>query len=152
MHISNTVDILLDITQNNIRPLLLSPVSSPDAGFLTAVTTAMTDISNALNGSCVNLTNTFFNYFTAVSNSYFDEVVDAVSINGISLGLNSQQTNCGVQAVFRQVYTNTDQIAELIELFHNISRVVGLIQRVSVKVLVCYFILFYSCQTCLTDC
>ncbi|XP_065903018.1 uncharacterized protein [Dysidea avara] len=123
-------DILLDITQNNIRPLLLSPISSPNADFIAAIGVAMSDISDALNGSAaVNLTNTFFNYFSAVSNSYFDEVVDAVSVSGISLGLNSQQTDCGVQAVFNNVYTNTDQIAELIELFHNISRAVGLIQR-----------------------
>ena len=144
---------MLDITQNNIRPLLLSPVSSPNADFIAAIGVAMSDISDALNGSAaVNLTNTFFNYFSAVSNSYFDEVVDAVSVSGISLGLNSQQTDCGVQAVFNNVYTNTDQIAELIELFHNISRAVGLIQRVSVKLIVWYFSIFYSCPTCFTDC
>jgi len=122
----------MDITENNIKPLLLSPVSSPNVNFNAAVRSVMMDIFNALNGSGVNLTNTFFRYFIAVSNSYFDDVVNAFTLQGIPLSIDSQHANCGVQAVLRHIYTNTDQIVDLIELFHNISRAIGIIQRVRI--------------------
>ena len=60
---------------------------------------------------------------------YFDEAIDAIpSFFGVSLSID--QTACGVQAVFSQIYTNTDAGAELIDLIQNISQAIRIIKQV----------------------
>jgi len=61
----NFAAILTDITENNIRPLLLSAVPSPTTKFIKTLNVTMADISNALtgNGVEVNLEKTISKYF-----------------------------------------------------------------------------------------
>ena len=125
--------IIADITEDVIRPLLLSAVPSDEisTGFNASVNARIRDIINALNGRNVNLTRTLFDYFVAISRVYFDDAVDSLNaVSGINLTLDINQTNCGEQAVFRRIYTNADATAELVELFQNISQAVRIIKQV----------------------
>ena len=83
-----------------------------------------------MNGSNVNLTRTLFDYFLAVSRVYFDQALDAINSSQTTVNVDVNQTQCGVQAIFNQIYTNADAAAELIELFQNISQGIRIIKQV----------------------
>ena len=63
------IEIIRDITENVISPLFLSAVpsdlSTPD--FVASVNATLADITSALNGNDVDLTQTLSDYFLAVS-------------------------------------------------------------------------------------
>ena len=132
--------IVADITEDVIRPLLLSAVPSDEITpeFDASINATMLDIINALNGSNVNLTRTLFDYFLAVSRVYFDESVNSINNalpSFLNFNLDIDQKACGVRAVFRHIYTNANASAELIELFQNISQAIRIIKRVRMYIL-----------------
>ena len=124
--------ILTDITENNIRPLLLSAVSSPTTDFINAVNVAMTDISNALTGRRVDLRETISRYFRVVATHYLDRALSSFTVFGIrvQIRLNENQKNCAIQAVFNQIYKYTDGTAEMVDLLQNIASAIGVIKQV----------------------
>jgi len=144
--LSFTTAILADIIYNVIRPLLLSAVSTPTSEFNVSIDAALVDVTNALNGYSVNLTITLSDYFKAVSRVYFDQAINSFTIGGqsVSLDLNDDQTDCGVQAVFNHVYTNADAAAELVELFQNISTAISIINKVCNYILGIVDALYYQ--------
>ena len=103
-----------------MRPLLLSAVSPPSSNFTTVVNDAITDITNLLNGSDVNLTITFHGY------------INAVVFNSLSLDETGISDSCVSQAIFNHVYSKTGSVAELTELLQNISAVIKILQQVIV--------------------
>ena len=103
-----------------MRPLLLGAVSPPSSNFTAAVNDAITDITNLLNGSDVNLTITFHGY------------ISAVIFNYLSLDETYTSDSCVSQAIFNHVYTKTGSVAELIELLQNISTVIKILKQVIV--------------------
>ena len=116
------------------------PFDEITSAFNGSLDNTLLDVINALNGSNVNLTRTLFNYFMAVSRVYFDEAVGAIPIN-LNLNLTIDQADCGVQAVFRHIYTNADATAELVELFQNISQAVRIIKQVQIYIRSSYLFL-----------
>ena len=124
------IEIITDITEDVIRPLLLSAVSSDltTPAFIASVNTAVADITNALNGNDVDLTQTLSNYFLAVSRVYFNEAIDSV---GLPITLSDNQTECGVRATFGYIYTNADAAAELVDLLQNISQAISILNQVA---------------------
>ena len=133
MYVLTLTAIIADITDDFIRPLLRSavPFDEITADFNVSINATLLDITNALNGSNVNLTRTLFDYFLAVSRVYFDEALDAInSIPFVNLNLNVDQVQCGVRAVFNQIYTNANATAEMVELIQNISQAISIIKQV----------------------
>ena len=134
MHVSSslqlcfifTTAISADITEDIVRPLLLSAVSSPTPEFSASVDVTIINITNALNGDNVNLTTVLSEYFMAVSRVYFDQ-----TINSIMLNLSNGQINCGTRAVFNHIYTNTNTTLQLVDLFQNISTAMRIIKQVA---------------------
>jgi len=122
----------MDITEKNIRPLLLSAVSSPTTDFINAINIAMADISNALNGSRVDLKETISEYFRAVATYYLDQALSSFSLFGlrITIRLSSHQKNCVIQAVLNQIYTYSDGAAEMVDLFQNTATAIAVIKQV----------------------
>ena len=124
------IEIITDITEDVIRPLLLSAVSSDltTSEFVASVDTAVADITNALNGNDVDLTQTLSDYFLAVSRVYFNETVNSA---GVPITLSDNQTECGVRATFGYIYTNSDAAAELVDLLQNISQAISILNQVA---------------------
>ena len=124
-------DILENTIDNIIKPLLLSPVSPPTSNFTAKVNDAVEDINTALNGSNVDLKVTFRNYFKAIVVAYFDKAVDELFPSFISGLISNNLTSCASEALFNQIYSTTDSAVHLIDLLHNITRAVGVIQQVN---------------------
>ena len=127
-----------DITQNNLRPLLLGIIKPPTAAFKRAVDRAMIDFDSALNGSKVDLKNTVLVFFRAVAAEYYDAAVkileDALDFGFIRLSLptiSSTQKQCVIDKILRQIYSDTDATDELINLLQNAATAVGVIKQVS---------------------
>ena len=132
MNLSVSVAILIDITVNNIRPLLLSAVPSPTTDFINAVNVAMVEFTNALTGSRVDLKSTISKYFRAVATYYLDKALSSFSLFGfrITIRLSSYQKNCAIQAIFNQIYTYTDGAAEMVDLLQNTATAIAVIKQV----------------------
>ena len=109
------------IAEDIMKPLLLSAVSPPTSNFTAAVDDAITDITNLLNGSDVNLTVTFHGY------------INAVASNLLSLDEASISDGCINQAIFNHVYSKTSSVAELSELLQNISTVINILKQVIIQ-------------------
>ena len=124
-----TTAILLDVTENIIRPLLLSVVSSPTSEFNASVNVTVMNITRVLNDDYVNLTSVLSEYFMAVSRAYFVQEIN--SDGDIMLNLSNSQITCGAQAVFNQIFTNTNAVLQLVDLFQNISTAMRIIKQVS---------------------
>ena len=124
----------MDITENNIRPLLLSAVPSPttDLDFINAINVAMADISNALNGTRIDLKGTISEYFRAVATYYLDQALTSLSLFGlrITIRLSSYQKTCAIQAIFNQIFTYTDGASEMVDLFQNTATAIAVIKQV----------------------
>ena len=114
-----------------MRPLLLSAVSPPSSNFTAAVNDAITDITNLLNGSDVNLTVTFHGYINAVASNLLS--LDEASSDG-----------CISQAIFNHVYSKTGSVAELSELLQNISTVIKILKQVITALIVNMYIAIYA--------
>ena len=133
-------EILRDITENNIRPLLLSLVKPPTTGFRTAVDKATADIDRALNGNKVDLKNTVLTFFRAVAIEYYNSAVEFVK-QKLTLGpikislptLDSAQERCAIDGILKQIYTHTDGTDQLIDLFQSISTALKVIKEVHKK-------------------
>ena len=108
------------IAEDIMRPLLLSAVLPHSSNFTTVVDDAITDITNLLNGSDVNLTITFHGY------------INAVVLNYLSLDETHTSDSCVSQAIFNHVYNKTGSVAELTELLQNISTVIKILKQVIV--------------------
>ena len=133
----NFTAILIDITENNIRPLLLSAVPSPPAKFIKTLNVTIADISNALtgNGVEVNLEKTISKYLKVVASYYLDKALTFFSVLGvrIPIALSNQQKNCATRALYDQIYNYTNGIgdhAEFIDLFQNIESAVAILKQV----------------------
>ena len=123
----------MDITENTVRPLLLSAVSPPTDNFTAAVDTTVSGITAALNGNSVDLKQTLYNYVRAVATQRLDEVLGSVDLGfgfKIVITLTEEQKECAVQFGFNHLYNNTDAAAELVSLLQNISTAVGVIKQV----------------------
>ena len=103
-----------------------SNLSTPD--FVASVNTTLEDITSALNGNDVDLTQTLSDYFLAVSRVYFNEAVDSF---GLPITLSADQTDCGVRATFDYIYTNTNAAVELVDLLQNISQAISILNQVA---------------------
>jgi len=128
--------IITDITENTVRPLLLSAVSPPTDNFTASVDVAMSDIKAALNGYNVNLKQTLYNYVRAVAAHHLDKVLSSVDLGfGIKANiiLAKEQKQCAIQFGFNHVYNNTDAAAELVSLLQNISTAIGVIKQVLIQ-------------------
>ena len=124
-------DVLEDTIENVIKPLLLSPVSPPTSDFTAEVNDVVEDIKTALTGSNVDLKVTFRNYFKAIAVAYFDRAVDKLFSSFISRRISNRLASCASEALFNQIYSTTDSAVHLIDLLHNITRAVGVIQQVN---------------------
>ena len=128
--------IITDITENMVRPLLLSAVSPPTDNFTASVDVAMSDIKAALNGYNVGLKNTLSNYVRAVAAHRLDEVLSSIDLGfgfKVNIVLTKKQKECAIQFGFNHVYNNTDAAAELVSLLQNISTAVGVIKQVMIQ-------------------
>ncbi|XP_065903024.1 uncharacterized protein [Dysidea avara] len=129
---NETDAIIMDITENTVRPLLLSAVSPPTDNFTAAVDTTVSGITAALNGNSVDLKQTLYNYVRAVATQRLDEVLGSVDLGfgfKIVITLTEEQKECAVQFGFNHLYNNTDAAAELVSLLQNISTAVGVIKQ-----------------------
>ena len=126
-----SVAILIDITENNIRPLLLSIVPSPTTDFVNAVNVAMVEFTNALTGSRVDLKSTISKHFRAVATYYLDKALSSFSLFRVRIiRLSNYQKICAIQATFNQIYTYTDGAAEMVDLLQNIATAISVIKQV----------------------
>ena len=57
-----------------------------------------------------------------------NETVDSF---GLPITLSADQTDCGVCATYDYIYTNTNAAAELVDLLHNISQVISILNQVA---------------------
>ena len=133
-------EILRDITENNIRPLLLSVVNPPTTEFSAAVDKATADIDTTLNGSKVDLKNTVVTFFRAAAIEYYNSAVEFVkqklTLGSITISLptlNLTQERCAIDGILKQIYTHTDATDQLIDLLQNIATAVKVIKKVHTK-------------------
>ena len=122
-------EIITDLLNDVVRPLLLSAVPSPPSSFITVVDSVIMDIEMALNSQQVDLKVTISNYFSAVALHYFDEALKSYPLLR-SVRLSDSQKKCGSRVFFNHIYSNTDSAAKLIDLLQNISMAVGMIRQV----------------------
>lgn len=109
-----------------MRPLLLSAVSPSSSNFTAVVNNAMSDIISAMNGSNINLTVTFYEYIKVVVFYHFSEAINHSSIDA---NISDTLNECLGQAA------ETSSVAELVELFHNISTAIKILIQVTAHVL-----------------
>ena len=69
-------EIISDIIDNVLKPLLLSTVKSPPSSFINTVNSVINDINTVLDGKRVDLKVSIANYFKAVALFYVDDVLD----------------------------------------------------------------------------
>lgn len=125
---NKTSEIITDLLNDVVRPLLLSAVPSPPSSFITVVDSVIMDIEMALNSQQVDLKVTISNYFSAAALHYFDEALKSQPLLR-SVRLSDSQKKCGSQVFFNHIYSNTDSAAKLIDLLQNISMAVGMIRQ-----------------------
>ena len=119
--------IIPHIAEDIIRPLLLSAVSSPSPHFTAAVNNTMIDIINALNGSTINLTVTFYEYVKVVAFYQFNDTVDHLSTE---TNISGSVRDCVNQVIHSHVHNEIDSAVELIKLLQNISATIKILKQV----------------------
>ena len=121
-------EIVKDIIDDVLKPLLLSTVDSPPpSSFVSTINSVINDINTVLDGKHVDLKVSIANYFKAVALFYVDDVIDLLPFN---IRLSTRQKECASNLVFNHIYDNTASAAELIDLMQNISVAVAVIKQV----------------------
>ena len=120
-------EIITDIIDDVLKPLLLSTVKSPPSSFINTVNSVINDINTVLDGKRVDLKVSIANYFKAVALFYVDDVLDLLPW---TIRLSSRQKECASTLVFNHIYDNTESAAKLIDLMQNISVAVAVIKQV----------------------
>ena len=128
-------DVISDIRDDVLEPLLLSPISSPPSSFKEVVKSVISDIEVVLNGKHVDLKVSIAKYFRALALEFFDEALDSIPLLR-SVSLSTSQKQCGSQVLFNHIYTNTESASKLIDLLQNISVAVSVIKQVHIKLFV----------------
>ena len=72
-------EVISDIREDVLVPLLLSPISSPPSSFK-VVKSVISDIEVVLNGKHVDLKVSIAKYFRALALEYFDEALDSIPL------------------------------------------------------------------------
>ena len=121
--------VVKDIKDDVLKPLLLSPISSPPSSFKEAVKSVIGDIEIVLSGKRADLKTTIANYFRALALNYFDNALSSIPLLR-SIRLSASQKQCGSQVLFNHIYTNTESASKLIDLLQNISVAVSVIKQV----------------------
>jgi len=119
----------MGILDDVVRPLLLSPVSSPPSNFINTVDSVIDDIHRVLDGYRVDLKVTVANYFEALALNYLEDTLKSYPLLRF-IRLTITQKRCASRVLFNHIYTNTKSTAELIDLFQNISTAVAIIKQV----------------------
>ena len=128
-----STEVVNDVINNVVRPLLYSPVPSPPpSSFREAVNTVIRDIETVLNGKHVDLKETIANYFRAVALYHLNDILDSFPLSLIRLS--DSQKRCASQVLFDRVYTTTESAEKLIGLFQNISVAVSVIKQVRIYI------------------
>ena len=121
-------EIVKDIIDDVLKPLLLSTVGSPPpSSFVSTINSVINDINTVLDGKHVDLKVSIANYFKAVALFYVDDVIDLLPFN---IRLSTRQKECASNLVFNHIYDNTESAAELIDLMQNISVAIAVIKQV----------------------
>ena len=89
----------------------------------------MTDIISALNGSTINLTETFYEYIKVVAFYQFNDTVDHLSTE---TNISGSVRDCVNQAIHSHINNEVDSAVELIKLLQNISTTIKILKLVCI--------------------
>jgi len=127
--------IITDITENIVRPLLLSAASPPTDKFIAAVDIAINEIKAALNGRNVDLKRTLYNYVKAAAGDRIIEALESFTVFGVPVLLTfngTTQKECAMERAFDQIFSDYDAAAELVGLLQNVSAAMEAIKQVHI--------------------
>ena len=145
LYICCFIEIVTDIIDDVVKPLLLSTVNSPPSSFNATVNSVIDDINTVLDGRHVDLTVSIANYFRAVALYYIDDALDLVPF---SISVSNSQKQCASTVLFNHIYDNTESAAKLIDLIQNISVAVSVIKQVGIKPHTCVYVCTYVHSYC----